>query len=50
MQINEKYFPADVEKAAQQFWQQQNSAVAVDNDLSKPKYYPNLTFYCIEYQ
>ena len=39
MQINEKYFPADVEKAAQQFWQQQNSAVAVDNDLSKPKYY-----------
>ena len=19
-------------------------------DLSKPKYYPNLTFYCIEYQ
>ena len=21
-----------------------------DCDLSKPKYYPNLTFYCIEYQ
>lgn len=21
-----------------------------DNELSKPKYYPNLTFYCIEYQ
>ena len=27
--------------------------IIIDSDarkLSKPKYYPNLTFYCIEYQ
>ncbi len=38
-QINEKYFPNDVEKSAQQFWDQHNSAAACDNDTSKPKYY-----------
>lgn len=39
------YFPV----AEQTVWSHLVSQTR-DQKLSKPKYYPNLTFYCIEYQ